>query len=158
MPVTITEAIRNDHKLLRKKLQDVKLEREKLSARLNAVYLELHAMNDVHMHNEERFFYAALKEYESSRDDALESLQEHHLLRILEREMDGLPKSSDEWKAKLGLYIELSNHHFDEEEEKLFGELKENTGIVTQQELGHQFELSEQAAGVGELSATHTSS
>ncbi len=153
MSTTIADAIRNDHSILRKMLQEIKKERDAMSPGLDEAFMRLRALSDIHMKSEEDLFYTVLKERSSSRAEALEALEEHHILRILEQEMVKLDKNDEIWKAKFGLYAEISNHHFDEEEEKLFQEVNQEISQEFQEELGQLFEQRKKLAKIPDLTA-----
>ena len=79
-----------------------------------------------HMIGEEASIFAKLKksEDEETRDDALEGLQEHHVGKILLRELMQLQTSSEIFKAKTKVLDELNRHHIQEEEGGVFEHLK----------------------------------
>ena len=74
----------------------------------------------MHQHVEESVFYNTLKNEEETRDDALEAMNEHHVIDTLLEELDDMPKDGDEWRAKFGVLKELVEHHMREEEEEFF--------------------------------------
>ena len=74
----------------------------------------------MHQHVEESVFYNTLKNEEETRDDALEAINEHHVVDTLLEELDDMPKDGDEWRAKFGVLKELVEHHMREEEEEFF--------------------------------------
>ena len=49
-----------------------------------------------------------------------EGLQEHHVVRVLMREISRLRPGDDSWVAKMTVLIENVTHHADEEERELF--------------------------------------
>lgn len=75
---------------------------------------------DVHSRIEEVVLYPALKEYDETRDLTLESLEEHHVVKQLLSELEAMPKSQEEWAAKLKVLKENVEHHVEEEEDELF--------------------------------------
>jgi hypothetical protein len=78
----------------------------------------------MHQHVEESVFYNTLKDIEATRPDALEAINEHHVVDTLLEELDVMPKEGDEWKAKFGVLKELVEHHMDEEEDEFFDHAK----------------------------------
>lgn len=78
-----------------------------------------------HMKAEEKVLYPALIEQKESREDALESMEEHHVTEILLNELDKLSKSEDQWRAKMKVFSELVEHHIEEEEGEIFKDARE---------------------------------
>lgn len=77
-----------------------------------------------HMKAEERAFYAPLVTKEEAREDAMEGIEEHHVSVMVLKELEKLPKSVDQWKAKIKVFKELVEHHIKEEESKIFKSAK----------------------------------
>jgi hemerythrin-like domain-containing protein len=78
-----------------------------------------------HMKAEEKAFYPSLKEAKSAREDALESLEEHHVAELVLKELDRLDKDDEVWGAKLSVFKEIVGHHIEEEESTLFDAARE---------------------------------
>jgi len=78
-----------------------------------------------HMKAEEKVFYPALVKHKKARQDALESLEEHHVAEMVLRELDRSAKADEKWKAKLMVFKEIVEHHIEEEEGKIFEDAKE---------------------------------
>jgi len=76
---------------------------------------------------EESLFYpacrAALKEIDDE-DQVLESLEEHHVVKWLLSELDGMKPSEERFDAKVSVLIENVKHHVKEEERELFPKVK----------------------------------
>lgn len=95
-----------------------------------------------HMVGEEASIFARLKNVEDGevRDDALEGLQEHHVGKVVLRELMDLDLDSEVFKAKAKILDEMNRHHIEEEEEDIFGHLKK---MCSDQELSQLFEMYE---------------
>ncbi|MFZ7127856.1 MAG: hemerythrin domain-containing protein [Desulfobacterales bacterium] len=87
--------------------------REKLFAKLKEELVP-------HMKAEEKAFYPPLKGDKNAREDALESLQEHHVAELVLKELDRLDKGDEVWGAKLSVFKEIVSHHVEEEESTIF--------------------------------------
>jgi len=74
---------------------------------------------------------------EEVRDDGLEGLQEHHVAKIVLREIMDLDPESKIFKAKSKVLDELNKHHIEEEEGKIFQHLQK---LCDDQELDRLFE------------------
>lgn len=75
---------------------------------------------DVHTHIEETIFYPVLKQEAETRDITLEGLEEHHVIKILLKELAGMGVDSEQWTAKLKVLKESVEHHVEEEEDDMF--------------------------------------
>lgn len=73
-----------------------------------------------HQEGEEKVLYPALLKNEETKDDALESIEEHHVAKLVLRELDSMNKDSDKWLAKLKVFKEIVEHHIEEEEDDIF--------------------------------------
>jgi len=74
---------------------------------------------------------------EEVRDDGLEGLQEHHVAKIVLREIMDLDPESKIFRAKSKVLDELNKHHIEEEEGKIFQHLQK---LCDDQELDRLFE------------------
>ncbi len=134
--------LREDHeeqKTLGKQLIDAASpeEREKMRQKF---YEELYP----HMVGEEASMFKRLKDAEDEeiRADALENLQEHHVAKVVLRELMDLETDSEVFKAKAKVLDELNRHHLEEEEKEAFKHLQK---LCSDQELSELFEQYEQA-------------
>ena len=87
---------------------------------------------EIHMKIEEAILYPMLKKQSETRGKAFEGIAEHDVGKNLLREMDSMPKGSEEWTAKLDVLKESMEHHNKEEEEDMFPEARE---ILSQEEI-----------------------
>jgi hemerythrin superfamily protein len=105
----------------------------------------------MHQHVEESVFYNSLKDIEETRDDALEAINEHHVVDTLLEELDDMPKEGDEWRAKFGVLKELVEHHMREEEEEFFRTARKVLDPEQAERMGELFR-EKKAAGVRAMS------
>ena len=134
--------LREDHeeqKKLGKQLIEAKSPKERKEMR-QKFYEELYP----HMVGEEASMFKRLKnaDDEEIRGDALENLQEHHVAKIVPRELMDLETDSKVFKAKAKVLDELNRHHVEEEEKDAFQHLQT---LCSDQELSELFEQYEQA-------------
>ncbi|MBI2853747.1 MAG: hemerythrin domain-containing protein [Chloroflexi bacterium] len=73
-----------------------------------------------HFRGEEQFLYPALQQKVESRQDALESFEEHHAAKLVLNELDTTPIGEERWAAKVSVLKDMVDHHFKEEEDKIF--------------------------------------
>jgi len=86
-----------------------------------------------HMEGEEKAFYPVLSKKTEARQPTLEALEEHHVSKMVLKEIENTPFSSEIFLAKCKVLNDLLNHHIDEEEHEIFELTRKN--------------ISEQAAG-----------
>lgn len=101
-----------------------------------------------HMIGEEASMFKLLSEAddEEIRDDALEGLQEHHVTKIILREIMEIDMRSELFKAKAKVLDEMNRHHIEEEEEDIFSHLKKMCSRERMDELFDQYEKAEDEA------------
>lgn len=99
---------------------------------------------DLHAHVEEKIFYPALKESEETRDITMEGIQEHHVVKVLLRELDAMPVTSETWTAKLKVLQENVEHHVEEEEDDMFKKARNVLSKDQLEELGTLIEQEKQ--------------
>ncbi len=91
-----------------------------------------------HLQAEEDAFYPPLLQGKY-REEALEAIEEHHALELLLRDLGEMEPTGERWKPKLKVLKEMLEHHIQEEEGKIFLEIK---GILSEhvaEEIGLQF-------------------
>lgn len=76
------------------------------------------------------------------KEEALKAIQEHHVGRVVLRELMDLTADSEIFRAKAYVLDEVNNHHMDEEEQTHFPML---VRLTSQEELDQLFEAYEAA-------------
>lgn len=99
---------------------------------------------EVHTHIEETIFYPAVREKEGLEDLVKEGVQEHHLVDVLIREINGLADDSDVFEPKLTVLMENVEHHADEEESEMFPKVEEKFSEEELEDLGSRLEKEKQ--------------
>jgi hypothetical protein len=123
----IYDVILEDHAKARRMLHELSEVEENECERRVALFSDLKSELTIHQHVEEAVLYDHLKETAESRPDALEAINEHHIVDTLLEELDDMTKDNDRWTAKLGVLRELVEHHMEEEEGEFFEHAK---GVV----------------------------
>jgi hemerythrin superfamily protein len=91
----------------------------------------------VHAAIEERLFYPVARgTVPATEDIVLESLEEHHIVKWVLSELDGLDPADERFDAKVTVLIENVRHHVKEEEAELFPEVRARLGRSALAELG----------------------
>jgi hemerythrin-like domain-containing protein len=93
----------------------------------------------VHAEIEELVFYPAAREsVPKSESDVLEALEEHHVVKVVLRELEDLDPTVERFDAKVTVMMELVRHHVKEEEGELFPEVRGRMSRRELVELGDQ--------------------
>lgn len=74
----------------------------------------------VHHTMEEKYFYDILQEVASAEHDALEAVNEHHIIELIIKDAEGFPREHSHFPIKIEGLGEYTNHHLDEEEMQIF--------------------------------------
>ena len=94
-----------------------------------------------HTRIEEDIFYPAVREADEEElgDTVAEGVQEHHVVKVLMREIESV--SGDEtYIAKMKVLMENVEHHAEEEEKEMFPELRQKMGEPRLQDLGAEIQ------------------
>jgi len=93
-----------------------------------ALFGKINETLQVHTQFEEEHLYPVLEAKKSTKDHALEALEEHAVIKHLLAEIAQTDPADDRWKAKVTVLAENVRHHVKEEEQKggLFEKLKKS--------------------------------
>jgi len=139
------EHLKEDHKKQREvgeKLRNAKTaeERERLRKKMHE---ELYP----HMVGEEASIFDFMSDAEGkAREEALKAIQEHHVGKVLLRELMDLELDGDIFKAKAYVLDEMNRHHMEEEEKTHFPMLQEMASDEKINELFDRYEKAEKKA------------
>lgn len=89
-------------------------------AERRARFSEIKDALTLHMELEETAVYPALKGREGTRTQAMESKEEHQLMKALLAGLSALPPEGDAWAEKLRMFKADLEHHVNEEEGSFF--------------------------------------
>src|SRR3954469_5394381 len=91
----------------------------------------------IHAAIEELAFYPAVRrEVKGAQDMALESLEEHHIVKWQLSELEGMDPHAERFDAKVTVLIENVRHHVEEEEGEMFPKVRDQMSRATLDELG----------------------
>jgi hemerythrin superfamily protein len=91
----------------------------------------------VHAAIEEVAFYPFVKgASDDLTDDVLEALEEHHVVKWLLSELEGMDPKDERFDAKVTVLIENVRHHVTEEEQDMFPRVRKMLSRTDLQELG----------------------
>jgi hemerythrin-like domain-containing protein len=92
-----------------------------------------------HAEIEELVFYPAVRsEVDGAESDVLEALEEHHVVKLVLRELEDLDPSDERFDAKVTVMMESVRHHVKEEEQELFPETRQGMARRRLRELGDE--------------------
>lgn len=136
--------LKDDHDKLKKLLKEGE-KKDSVQDRRSMLTEIAHEFR-VHERIEEEIFYPALKQHPRARDIVLEGYQEHHVVDLLLRELEGMPPSDERWAPKLKVLTENVEHHIEEEEDDMFKKAKKIFDDEELDSLGNQMEEMKSAA------------
>jgi hemerythrin-like domain-containing protein len=101
----------------------------------------------VHAAIEEQIFYpAARSEAADTADEILEALEEHHIVKWVLSELQGIKPDDERFDAKTTVLIELVRHHVEEEEGEFFPRVRSELGRKRLSEIGAELEKAKKTA------------
>jgi hemerythrin-like domain-containing protein len=96
---------------------------------------------------EEQLFYPVVRATVPETDDiALESLEEHHIVKWVLSEIDSMPPEDERFDAKVTVLIENVRHHVKEEETEFFPLVRDELGRSALSDLGDAMAEAKKAA------------
>jgi len=117
--------LKSDHDTVEGIFEKLKSTTERAVKTREELFTKLKTELDVHAHIEETIFYPALKKEAETRDITFEGVEEHHVIKILLRELAAMPVDTEQWTAKLKVLKENVEHHVEEEETDMFKSARE---------------------------------
>jgi hemerythrin-like domain-containing protein len=130
--MNIFEALTNHHDTLRDLFGQAASDCSK--------FPELKKHLQVHHKNEEKILYEVMKNKEPTRKDALEAIEEHHVIELLLVDLENFPTADERWVIKLEVLEEYTKHHLKEEEDETFPEGQKVIEAAASEEMGKRFE------------------
>jgi hypothetical protein len=145
--------LKTDHEKVSGIFEKLEETTERAEKTREELFTKLKQELDLHAHIEETIFYPVLKKAEETREITMEGIQEHHVVKVLLRELEAMEVGSETWTAKLKVLKENVEHHVEEEEGEMFksaravlsGEQLEELGALMEQEKLQQKPLSASA-------------
>jgi hemerythrin-like domain-containing protein len=74
----------------------------------------------VHHTMEEKYFYDLLEGFAQAHRDALEAVNEHHIIELIIKDSERFPRDHERFSIKIESLGEYTTHHLDEEEAQIF--------------------------------------
>jgi hemerythrin-like domain-containing protein len=108
----ITQALTDHHQVLRQLYQASQSDPSRFEEFVRHLI--------VHHTMEERYFYDLMEQISEGRHDALEAVNEHHIIELIIKDAEGFPQEHDKFTIKIEGLGEYTSHHLDEEENEIF--------------------------------------
>ena len=101
----------------------------------------------IHAAVEEQLFYPVARAGVAGTEDiALESLEEHHIVKWVLSELEKMLPEDERFKAKVTVLMENVRHHVKEEEEEFFPKVRDELGRNALNDLGNAMEAAKKVA------------
>jgi hemerythrin superfamily protein len=139
--------LRSDHKNVEQLFKRYERAGERAHAEKREVVDRIIEALSVHAAIEEQIFYPVARETVPATDDiVLESLEEHHIVKWVLSELDGLDPADERFDAKVTVLIENVRHHVEEEEREFFPKVRDALGRAALSDLGEALAAAKKSA------------
>ena len=132
--------MKKDHRKVDELFKNILATTEDDLKKREKLFEELQYELNTHAFMEEKAFYPFFQEKATTHDIVLESFEEHHVVKLLLRELEKMKKDSEQWIAKLTVLKENVEHHVTEEETDLFPKVQQIISDEEAEELGKKME------------------
>ena len=134
------QLLKEDHQKVSGIFQQLEPTTERAEKTRTELFAKLREELDVHARVEETIFYPAIKQEAETREIVLEGFEEHHVVKMLLKELEALPVDTEQWTAKLKVLQENVEHHVEEEEGEMFQKARQVLSEEQINELGARME------------------
>ena len=117
--------LKGDHDRMKKLLNELDSTTERGVKTREQLFARVKDELTVHESIEEEIFYPALKEHPKTKDITLEAYEEHHVVDVVMKEIEGVPFDDERWAAKFTVMKENIEHHIEEEEGEMFKQARQ---------------------------------
>jgi hemerythrin superfamily protein len=137
--MTATDLLKRQHKDVRGMFK--KIEKTEDSRQRRQLMDQVSIALEAHTAIEEEMFYPAIKELETKKAAEMvnEAYEEHHVVKLVLRELPEVDPEDERFEAKMTVLSELVDHHAEEEEDEMF-KLAKKLGEDELEELGERME------------------
>ena len=134
------QLLKEDHKKVSGIFEQLEPTTERAEKTREELFGKLKQELDIHAKIEESIFYPAIKQAAETRDIVMEGFEEHHVIKVLLKELDESPVGTEQWTAKLKVLKENVEHHVEEEEGEMFPKAKDVLEAEQINQLGARME------------------
>ena len=114
------QLLKEDHQKVSGIFQQLEPTTERAEKTRTELFAKLQEELDIHAKIEETIFYPSIKQAAETREIVLEGFEEHHIIKMLLKELEALPVDTEQWTAKLKVLQENVEYHVEEEETEMF--------------------------------------
>jgi hemerythrin-like domain-containing protein len=148
------QLLKEDHQKVSGIFQQLEPTTERAEKTRTELFARLKEELDIHSRVEEAVFYPAIKQAAETREIVLEGFEEHHVVKLLLKELESVPVDTEQWTAKLKVLQENVEHHVEEEEGEMFQKARQVLSEDDINRLGAEMEemkkqLKEQSKSAG---------
>ncbi|HEY0172439.1 MAG TPA: hemerythrin domain-containing protein [Pyrinomonadaceae bacterium] len=148
------QLLKEDHQKVSGIFQQLEPTTERAEKTRTELFARLNEELDIHARVEETIFYPAIKQAAETREIVLEGFEEHHVIKLLLKELETVPVDTEQWTAKLKVLQENVEHHVEEEEGEMFQKARQVLSEDEINQLGARMEeekkrLKEQTKSAG---------
>ncbi len=146
-PMDAITLLRNDHRAVEKLFKRFEKAGDRAFVEKRAVVDRIVEELSVHAAIEEQVFYPVARATVPGVEDiALESLEEHHIVKWVLDELDHLDADDERFDAKVTVLIESVRHHVEEEESEFFPKVRNELGRAALADLGEALQEAKKSA------------
>lgn len=139
--------LKDDHKTVEKLFRQFEKAAEEAYDDKRRLVQQIVEELSVHAFIEEQIFYPEARQaVPETEDHVLESLEEHHIVKWVLSELQGMDPQDERYDAKVTVLIENVRHHVEEEEQDWFPQVRKALGRKQLQELGTRLEEAKRTA------------
>lgn len=139
--------LKEDHKTVEKLFKQFEKAGDDAHAEKRKIADQVIEELTTHTWIEEKIFYPAAREAApDTKDDVLESVEEHHVVLWMLSELTDLDPADERFDAKMTVLMENVRHHVEEEEKEWFPNIRKAMGRNRLTELGEQMEAAKKKA------------
>lgn len=126
------QLLKEDHQKVDSLFKQLEPTTERAEKTRTELFAKLKEELDIHTKVEEAVFYPSIKQAAETREIVLEGFEEHHVVKLLLKELEALPVDTEQWTAKLKVLQENVEHHVEEEEEEMFQKARQ---VLSEEEI-----------------------
>ncbi len=136
------ELLKQDHRMVEETFKQFEEAGERATSKRRTLVEKLTTALVPHMGVEEQHFYPLARERLGGEGKhlVLESFEEHHLVKVLLKELATLSADDERYEAKVTVLKEVVMHHVKEEEEEIFPKVAKATSREELADLGELLE------------------
>ncbi|MCU1400059.1 MAG: hypothetical protein JWN62_3168 [Acidimicrobiales bacterium] len=129
--------LKNDHKTVEALFKRFEKAGDSAYTEKRAIVDQIIEQLSIHAAIEEQIFYPAARSMVPATEDlALESLEEHHIVKWVLSELEGLDPRAERFDAKVTVLIENVRHHVEEEQTEFFPKVRDALSRTALGDLG----------------------